>query len=90
MNKAELGERVYAVSDAIESLTDALDVIRDAVRGTSCEKIADAYCLSSITVEVGQNHSYLASSMFSLMDILSSLEEEYEEAEEEEEEEPEE
>jgi hypothetical protein len=71
----DMNDRIYAFEEAQGHLEEALDLVRQAVRGTRLEDRADAYIIPSLAMCIGDDHGYLAHQPSNLTEMIQALHE---------------
>ena len=71
----DINDRIYALEEAQGHLEEALDLVRQAVRGTRLEDRADAYIIPSLAMCIGDGHGYLGSQPSNLAEMIQALRE---------------
>lgn len=67
-------ERTEMLEDAREHLRQAIDLIRDAVRGTHVDNYAGAYIIPSLIMCKDENHEYLGSQPANIDELIRAVE----------------
>lgn len=62
------------LEDARESLRQAIDLIRAAVRGTPVEDYAEAYIIPTLVMCQGESHAYLGSQPANIDELIRARE----------------
>ena len=70
----DIHDRIEGLEDARESLRQAIDLIRAAVRGTPAEDYAEAYIIPTLAMCQGENHAYLGSQPANIDELIRALE----------------
>lgn len=68
--KTELADELTEIRNQISEL---LGQAGQLLQGTGCERRAEGYWLSSMIVELGEEHYYLSSTMCSMQDTINEL-----------------
>ena len=71
----DINDRIYALEEAQGHLEEALDLVRQAVRGTRLEDRADAYIIPSLAMCISDDHGYLAGQPSNLAEMIQALRE---------------
>ena len=67
-------ERTEMLEDAREHLRQAIDLIRNAVRGTHVETYAKAYIIPTLIMCKDENHEYLGSQPANIDELIYAVE----------------
>jgi hypothetical protein len=71
----DIDDRIYALEEAQGHLEEALDQVRQAVRGTRLKDRADAYVIPSIAMCIGDDHGYLGRQPCNLAEMIRAFKE---------------
>lgn len=66
-------ERIVLLEEARECLNEAIDLIKQAVQGTSLEDRAESYVLPSLTMCASDEHDYLGSQPCNIAEMIQAL-----------------
>jgi hypothetical protein len=75
-----LQDRIEQLEDAKEMLTEAHELIQDAIRGTRTERYTKAYLLDHLRIMISSEHGFLTNDL-NLDKVMENLNEENEEDE---------
>jgi hypothetical protein len=71
----DMADRIYALEEAQDHLEEALDLVRQAVRGTRLEDRAHAYIIPSLAMCIGDDHGYLGGQPSNLAEMIRTFRE---------------
>jgi hypothetical protein len=69
----DIADRIYALEEAQGHLEEALDLVRQAVRGTRLADRADAYIIPSLAMCIDENHGYLGRQPSNLAEMIQAF-----------------
>jgi hypothetical protein len=69
----DIDDRIYALEEAQGKLEEALDLVRQAVRGTRLADRAHAYIIPSLAMCIDDNHGYLGRQPCNLAEMIRAF-----------------
>jgi len=76
MKRVELNKKIEALEDAKEQLQEVIELIEDAVKGTTLASRAEAYIIPSLKMCLGQGHGYLGSQPCDIDEMIKDMDDE--------------
>ena len=74
----EMNDRIDAVLEAQDLLSEALDAIKQAIRGLGCQPNIEAYFTDHLEIMISGDHRFLSRNK-TCDDIIDQIREEFEE-----------